>query len=248
MLCAMTTIDELVARKSVRKFEPRAVDDDVKAIIINAAVNAPTAGNQMLYTILDVTDAGLKQALAITCDHQAFIADAPWVLVFLADCRRWKDAYDLAGCDSRDPGLGDVMLATVDATIAAQNAVVAAHSLGLGSCYIGDIFENREQVVDLLALDKWVFPATMLVFGYPTAQQLARHKPTRFDPSFVVQENRYRRLTDDEQRASFASRGEAFDAVIPPFCRRKYMSDFALEMNRSVAGYLAAFTSPAQEA
>jgi len=238
---SMSTIDELVARISVRRFEARPVEDDVKATVIRSAINAPTAGNQMLYTILDVADPELKKALAITCDHQAFIADAPWVLVFLADCRRWRDAYDLAGCDARDPGVADLMLATVDATIAAQNAVVAAHALGLGSCYIGDIVENREQVIELLHLDQWVFPACMLIFGYPTSQQLQRRKPTRFDAKYVVLPDRYRRLTADEQRASFASRGEDFDKVIPPFCKRKYMSDFAAEMNRSVRGYLEAF-------
>ena len=238
----MSTIDELMTRISVRRFEPKPVPDDVKQTIIRCAINAPTAGNQMMYTILDVTDPELLRTLARTCDHQAFIADAPLVLIFLADCRRWKDAYDLAGCESRDPGLGDIMLATVDATIAAQNAVVAAQSLGLGSCYIGDIVENREEVVAALSLDKWVFPAAMLIIGYPTEQQLQRHKPNRFDPAYIVLTNRYRRLTDDEQRASFSSRGEDFDKVIPPFCKRKYMSDFAAEMNRCVADYLEAFT------
>jgi len=237
----MSTVDELMARISVRRFEPTPVPDDVKATIIRCAINAPTAGNQMLYTILDVSDPELKKTLARTCDGQAFIADAPWVLIFLADCRRWKDAYDLAGCDNRDPGLGDIMLATVDATIAAQNAVVAAHSFGLGSCYIGDVVENREEVVEALSLDKWVLPAAMLVIGYPTQQQLQRHKPSRFDPEYIVLPDRYRRLTDEEQRASFESRGEDFDKVIPPFCKRKYMSDFAAEMNRSMAGYLEEF-------
>jgi len=237
----MSTIDELMARKSVRKFEPQPIPDDVKQAIIACAINAPTAGNQMMYTILDIKEQALKDALAITCDHQPFIAEAPWVLVFLADCRRWKDAYDLAGCENRDPGVADLMLATVDATIAAQNAVVAAHSFGLGSCYIGDVVENREQVVELLNLDKWVFPATMLVFGYPTEQQTQRRKPNRFDAKYIVLENRYRRLDADELRAMFASRGEDFDHVIPPFCKRKYMSDFAAEMNRSVQGYLEAY-------
>ena len=43
----------------------------------------------------------------------------------------------------RIPGVGDLLLATTDATIAAQNAVVATESLGIGSCYIGDILEQR---------------------------------------------------------------------------------------------------------
>ena len=71
-------------RKSVRLYEDRPVPDSVKAAVLEAAVQAPTAGNQQLYTILDITDPQLKHALSITCDNQPFIAQAPMVLVFLA--------------------------------------------------------------------------------------------------------------------------------------------------------------------
>jgi len=161
--------------------------------------------------------------------------------VFLADCRRWHDAYVLAGCDARDPGPADLILACEDTMIAAQNAVVAAHTLGLGSCYIGDVVENREQMVQLLGLDKWVFPVSLVVFGYPTAQQLARRKPTRFGAQYVVLPDRYRRLSDDELRQMYADRDEDFEPFITAFCKRKYMSEFSLEMNRSVRGYLEAY-------
>jgi len=239
----MGTIEELRERKSVRRFLDNPVPPEVRETIIDCAINAPTAGNQMLYTILDITDPAIKQALARTCDNQGFIADAPLVLVFLADCRRWRDAYDLAECQSRDPEAGDWLLACQDAVIAAQNAVVAAHALGLGSCYIGDMMENREQVVELLSLDKWVVPTTLLVFGYPTSQQIARPKPKRFDAKYVVMTDKYRRLTPDELRQMHTDRGDDFQPFIQAFCKRKYMSDFAAEMNRSVAGYLSEFTS-----
>lgn len=75
-------------RKSVRLYEDRPVPDSVKAAVLEAAVQAPTAGNQQLYTILDITDPQLKHALSITCDNQPFIAQAPMVLVFLADCKK----------------------------------------------------------------------------------------------------------------------------------------------------------------
>ena len=69
------------------------------------------------------------------------------------------------------------MLAITDTAIAAQNAVVAAESLGIGSCYIGDIMENCEEQRRLLQLPEYVFPAVMLVFGWPTMQQKQRQKP-----------------------------------------------------------------------
>jgi nitroreductase/FMN reductase (NADPH)/FMN reductase [NAD(P)H] len=70
-------IGELGARKSVRAFEERPIPAEVKREILRAAVEAPTAGNQQLYTILDITDQSLKNRLAVSCDNQPFIAKAP---------------------------------------------------------------------------------------------------------------------------------------------------------------------------
>lgn len=171
-------IRQLAARKSVRAFEDRDIPGEVRAAILEAAAQAPTAGNQQLYTILDVTDPQLKARLAETCDHQPFIAQAPMVLIFLADVCKWLDAYREAGCEPRAPGAGDVMLAANDAAIAAQNAVTAAWSLGVGSCYIGDVMERCEEHREMLNLPPHVFPAAMLVLGYPTEQQARRPKPS----------------------------------------------------------------------
>ena len=120
----------LHARKSVRAFSGEPVTPQEKRAILEAACAAPTAGNQQLYTILDITDPALKDRLAETCDHQPFIAGAPVVLIFCADCQKWYDAYRAAGCAPRRPGAGDLMLAVTDCAVAAQNAVTAAESLG----------------------------------------------------------------------------------------------------------------------
>lgn len=238
-------LQALRARKSARVFERRAVAAEDRHAILQAAMQAPTAGNQQLYTILDITEPAAKERLAVLCDNQPFIAQAPLVLVFLADCRRWLDAYRYAGVAARPPGFGDLAIAVADAVIAAQNAVVAAESLGLGSCYIGDICEQEEQVRELLALDRYVFPAAMLVIGHPTAQQRARKKPPRFAQEYLVQQNRYRRLPEQEHRRMLQQRGDlagkSFEEYLRVFCARKYESGFSQEMSRSVARYLAHF-------
>ncbi len=238
-------IQSLFDRKSVRVYEDRPISAADKALIIDAAIQAPSAGNQALYTILDIEDQALKDALAVTCDNQPFIAKAPLVLVFLADCRRWLDAYEAAGATSRAPGVGDLLLACEDAMCAAQNAVVAAQSLGIGSCYIGDVLENRERQMELLKLDEYVVPIAMLVFGYPTAQQMERQKPRRFDAKYLVRKNVYSRHTDAELRAMFAEAHPEpnfdFDRWIKAFCERKYNSEFSLEMSRSAKAYVERF-------
>jgi len=232
-------IRQLHERKSVRVFEDKAVPEDVKNEVIQAAFEAPSAGNMMFYTIIDVTDQQVKDQLADLCDHQPFIAKAPLVLVFVADYQRWYDTYRAAGLTVRKPGVGDVMLACADAIIAAQNSVVAAQSLGLGSCYIGDVLENCEQVSALLALPKFTMPAVMVVYGYPTKQQLDRKKPVRFSRSHIVHENAYRTMEPEELLGMVSERGDK--ETIAQLCKRKYMSDFSLEMTRSVAEYLKNF-------
>lgn len=236
-------IESLYRRKSVRAYEDREISEEMKQLILEAAMQAPSAGCQQLYTILDITDQKLKEALAETCDHQPFIAKAPMVLVFCADCKKWYDAYIEAGCEPRKPGVGDLMLAVTDTVIAAQNAVTAAESLGIGSCYIGDIMENCEEQRKLLQLPDYVFPAAMLVFGWPTKQQKERQKPERCDLKHIVHENTYRSMDGEELRDMFAHacKNRTYEEWCSAFCKRKYNSDFSKEMSRSVEKYLEQF-------
>ena len=102
------TIQELFDRKSVRVFTDQEILPEEKELILKAAAAAPTAGNQQLYTILDITDQELKDKLAETCDHQPFIAKAPVLLLFVSDQKKWFDYYQLEGCkefSEREPGL-----------------------------------------------------------------------------------------------------------------------------------------------
>ncbi|MDR2940709.1 MAG: nitroreductase family protein [Clostridiales bacterium] len=233
----------IYARKSMRAFEEKEVPENIKEELINAALQAPTAGNQVLYSILEISDEGLKEKLAVTCDNQPFIAKAPLVLVFLADCRRWLDTYRFANIKAREPLAGDMLLAIEDAMIAAQNTVVAAESFGLGSCYIGDILENYEQHVELLNLDKYTIPISMVLYGYPTKVQKDRQKPTRVDKKYVVFKNQYRRLSGGEHRDMIEGAHPSidFDSFVKAFCERKYMSGFSKEMSRSAEMYIKNF-------
>ena len=99
----------------------------------------------------------------------------------------------------------------------------------------------------MLHLPEYVFPACMLVFGYPTDQQVMRPKPERCSLEDIVQENTYRRRNGQELRKMFAKKYESknqkqtYEQWIQAFCKRKYNSDFAREMSRSVERYLVAF-------
>ena len=230
-------LQQLHDRRSVRVYQDRPVESDVKQAILEAAIQAPTAGNMALYTILDITDQSIKDRLAVSCDNQPFIATAPVVLIFCADYRRWYDAFCACEDRVRKPDMGDLFLAQADTLIAAQNAVVAAHSLGLGSCYIGDITENFEFHKQLLKLPKYVVPAAMLCIGYPTEQQLRRPKPKRHRVADLVHENGYSMEKSGAMlemlSRQWENEGQALRDQLRRFCARKWNSEFSREMSRS---------------
>lgn len=238
-------IKSLQNRKSIRVYEDKPISLDDKQLILQSAMEAPTAGNQQMYTILDITDQELKDKLAVSCDNQPFIAKAPMVLIFCADMQKWFDAFVEGGARPRKPAEGDFALSITDAVIAAQNAVVAAESLGIGSCYIGDIMEQCEFHRELLHLPEYVFPAAMLVLGYPTKQQKERKKPKRCRLEDIVQENTYQRRNGESLRKMFEKetieKGKTFEEWTRAFCERKYNSDFSREMSRSVREYLKSY-------
>jgi len=236
-------IQSLLERKSVRAYTDQEIPEEDVQLILNAAMQAPTAGSQQLYTILRITDPEKKHRLSVSCDNQPFIEQAKLVLVFCADCLKWYNAFRTSGGRPRKPGAGDLMLAVSDANIAAQNAVTAAQSLGLGSCYIGDIMEQFEIQREILELPKYVFPAAMVVFGYPTAQQMERVKPERVPARFIVQENAYHAHSGEELREMFSGKAKtkSYEEWMQAFCERKYNSDFSREMTRSVNRCLTDF-------
>ena len=250
-------MDVLLKRKSIRAYEPKNISPEIKSQILQATLRAPTAGNMMLYSIVDVTEQAIKDRLAVTCDDQPFIAKAPLVWVFLADYQRWQDYFVASGVEQmcaqkneqmRPPAEGDLFLACCDALIAAQNAVIAAESFGIGSCYIGDIMEQYETHKELLNLPKYVFPICMLCFGYPTEQQEKREQSTRFDEKFIVFENQYQRLDKREFDEMFSERHKQMFKtrtsvsgsanVGQVIYRRKFDAGFTHEMTRSVRAIL----------
>lgn len=240
-LPANDVIRELFERKSVRAFSDEPVTREEELQILEAAIQAPTAGNEQLYSIIVVRDQAKKEALAVSCDNQPFIAKAPLIIAFCADVRRWYRGFCLAGSSPREPGVGDFLLAVEDTMIAAQNSVVAAHSLGVGSCYIGDILERCEEQARILCCPRWVVPVSVVVYGRPAAGQVRRAKPRRWPVESVVFEDAYSDPADSELVELLRAKLDDLAA----FCARKWNSGFSREMTSSVARILGGFAREA---
>jgi len=253
------TINTLMNRKSIRAYSDQIIEPEKRQAIIDTARRSPTAGNQQMYSIIEVTDQKMKDKLAVSCDNQPFIAKAPLVLLFLADYYKTFSHFLASGaekyCSKNDitiryPGPPELMLGLNDALIAAQTSVIAAESLGIGSCYIGDIMENHEFHTELFDLPKWTFPATLLCFGYPKGAPVGSSKglSPRYDEEYMVFQNKYHhfeeksilKLTDPLEKKYYKNgkyHGNA-ENIGQDFFSRKYMSDFTVEMERSILANL----------
>ena len=253
-------IEVIHNRKSVRAYEDKPLPEDVRDMILKSAMRAPTAGNMMLYSVIEVSDQEAKNKLVETCDNQPFIAKAPLVLIFLADYQRWVDYFKVSGveqlCTEKGvpmvkPEEGDLFLACCDALIAAQTAVIAAESMGVGSCYIGDILENYEVHREMFDLPQYAIPICMVCFGYPSQEQRERERTERFGEEFIVFKNRYRHLGEDEFKEMYAGTHERMMAgsaemrdqpnVGIRMYKRKFSAEYAVEMRRSVRAILEAW-------
>ncbi|RPJ45742.1 MAG: nitroreductase [Chloroflexi bacterium] len=246
------TLEVIENRHSVRVYDPQPLTQAERDTILHAAFRAPTASAMQLYSILEVDDQALKDRVAETC-HQPFIAKAPYLLIFLADFQRWMDVYIYSGVEEhshelnipfRTPQAGELMLACSDALVAAQNAVIAAESLGIGSCYVGDILEQYEVHQQIFSLPRYVLPVTLLTFGRPASPQTQRKPSPRLDRRYIVHRNQYKRIAPDEVDLMFQlftgesdsswQRKTAAENLAQENYLQKYNTEYMVEMNRSV--------------
>ncbi len=244
------TIKLINQRVSLRKFSDKLVTKEHFDIIVNSALRAPTAGNLMLYSMIVVKNKERLEKLSVSCDNQPFIKNASFAIIFVADYQRLYDYFMLSNIKDYakkfntkivNPDLSDLLLASEDAIIAAQNSAIAAESLGIGTCYIGDIIENYEFHREFFNLPNYVFPISMLVYGY-YPEKINRTPRNRYDKEFIVFEEKYQRLAPESIKKMHKKNEINFnkdnilkaDNLGQLIYGKKFSSEFANEMRRSV--------------
>ncbi len=153
----MSLIDIILTRRSIRRYETKDIPEDVLHQILEAGRQAPSAANRQPIRFVVVKD---HEVLKNLCDNliTRFVKYAPCAVVGCADVK----------------SLMTGKWAVVDATIAMENMVIAAWTLGIGSCWIGAC--NEEKVKELMKIpDKWKVVA-LITFGYPAEQRKPRKK------------------------------------------------------------------------
>jgi nitroreductase len=171
-------LDQLLDHRSVRAFTDAPLTEGTLEALIAAAQSAASSSNLQVWSVVAVQDTARKSRLAELAGNQAHIHQAPLFLVWLADLSRVNRIAEREGVALEAvPYLESLLLGTIDAALAAQNAVVALESLGLGSVYIGAIRNDIESVAKELNLPAQVYPVFGLCVGYPAPDRPARVKP-----------------------------------------------------------------------
>lgn len=204
------TLDVLMAHRSVRRYLPQPVSDATLQTVIAAAQSASTSSNLQVWSVVAVRDSGRKARLAEFCGNQRHVAEAPLFLVWLADYARLRQvAADQGAPLEGQDYLEAAVMGCVDAALAAQNAMTAAESLGLGGVYIGGIRNRPEDVAAELHLPDGIVPVFGMCLGYPDPAEAAEIKPRLPQPAVLHLET-YDLDTQLAQVAEYEARISAF--------------------------------------
>ena len=185
------TLETLLSHRSVRAYSDRPLPEGTLDTLIAAGQSASSSSNLQTWSVVAVEDVERKARLSVLAGNQAHIRDAPVLLVWLADLARLEAVAARAGVKPEGLHyLETLLVGVIDAALAAQNAVVALESLGLGSVYIGAIRNAPEQVAAELGLPAHVLPVFGLCVGYADPTRPAQVKP-RLPQSVVLHRERY---------------------------------------------------------
>ena len=194
------TIELLKSHRSIRKFTGEKIPPDLLRELIRAGQCAATSNHVQAYSIIHVINPDNRRKIAELAGGQSYIADCSDFLVFCADMRRSTDAAGRAGADVVRGMTEQLLVATIDTSLMAQNVAIAAESEGLGLCYIGGIRNNPAQISEILRLPEHVYPVFGMCLGYP--DQNPEMKP-RLPVEAILREDYYSDARDEELVAGF---------------------------------------------
>ncbi|MBA8880477.1 NADPH-dependent oxidoreductase [Phyllobacterium myrsinacearum] len=224
------TIDTILSHRSVRSYLPVPVEISTLELAIAAAQSAPSSSNLQAWSVVAITDEHRKARINVIAGNQRQIEQAPLLLVWLADLSRLRGiAHNQQSTSQGLDYLESFLLGVIDAALAAQNAVVALESLGLGTCYIGAIRNDPAFVARELGLPAEVFPVFGLTVGYPDPSDVTDVKP-RLPQAAVLHFEQY---GTDEKGSDFSG----YNDVLRGFQKTQRMPgiDWTEQMSRRIA-------------
>lgn len=174
-----TIIDVLMNHRSVRHYTGDSISDETLKTIVSAGQHAAFASQT--YSIL------MKR------DKKKNPFKAPLLFYICVDLHKFEMIMKKRGWERKMCDLFSFYLSMEDASYAAQNMVIAAESLGLGTCYLGYVPYYAKAIKKQFALPEHVFPLVGLTMGYPDEET---EKRPRYPMDFVLFEDKYPDIND----------------------------------------------------
>ena len=210
-------ISLLLSHRSVRGYRADALPAGTLETLVAAAQSAATSSNLQTWSVVAVTNPDRKAALAKVAANQKHIEQCPLFLVWVADISRNQRLGAEEGVTLEVmPYQETFLVAAIDAALAAQNATVAAESLGLSCVYIGALRNNPPEVARIVGLPSGAFGVFGMCVGYASAEGATEVKP-RLPQDVVLHHETYDTTGESAHRA-------AYDAVLEGFSARQGMA------------------------
>lgn len=190
-LSANPVIERMLAHRSVRAFLPTPVTEAQLQTMMAAAQSVASSSNLNVWSVVAVTAPDVRQKLSLLAGDQAHIREAPLQLLWVLDLSRLRAICEAEKMPSE--GLDYLEMYTVgciDTAIAAQNAVLAAESMGLGTVYIGGMRNHPDEVAALVGLPPQALVLFGMSVGTPDSARPSHVKP-RPAQSFVLHREHY---------------------------------------------------------
>ena len=199
----MDTLELIRHHRSIRRYRPDPIPDDLLTEVLDAGVRASSSGNMQTYSIIVTRDRALREQLYEPHMEQEMVLDAPALLTFCADFRRMRHWLRLSAAPDNFDNFMSFMIAAIDATLVSQNVALAAEARGLGLCYMGSTLAHCDQIGRILQLPPGVFPIVGYSLGWPDEDPAPRD---RLPLSGLVHNETYHDYSDDDIRAIYHQR------------------------------------------
>lgn len=156
----MELLEGIYSRRSLRHYTPEALSRDHLLEIIRAGTWAPSGLNNQPWRFVIVTDGSLRERIAALTKYSRIIREAPACIAVFIDREAMyhevKDHQAMGAC--------------------IQNMLLAAHSLGLGAVWLGEILKNAAQVLQILELPGTLDLMAVVAVGHPTERRKSSHR------------------------------------------------------------------------
>src|SRR4030042_595273 len=158
--------EAIKGRRSIRNFKKQTIPEETITQLIEAASYAPSAGNIQPWQFIIVRKPTVKKKLAESALNQAYVEQAPVVIVVCADEKRSSMGYGTRG---------RTLYCLQDTAAATQNILLTAYSLRLGTCWIGAF--NEDEAREAVNAPEGVRPVAIIPVGIPdrTPKQRSRN-------------------------------------------------------------------------